>query len=439
MNNGLLDELLLSNERRPLTVTELSAELKGLVERSFAGVWVEGEVVGFTAHSSGHWYFNLNDGVSQLKCVCWKGTNFRIRFRPQNGLSVRVRGRISIYQARTELQLVVESLEPSGEGALAAAFEQIRMKLDKEGLFSPELKRELPLLPRRVGVVTTRSGAAIHDILNVMSRRSRSVSILLASAAVQGEGAADSIRQAIIDLNQYNAALDASEKIDVLIVGRGGGSPEDLWAFNDEHLARAIRASAIPVISAVGHEIDWSISDLIADVRAATPSAAAEMVAAREVDILRELQYDEQRLANVSARRVYDAGNLAEGLTTSMRSAITANMHIAKMRFADIAGRFSPLTLQTKAAAVGHDLEILDQRRGAAMQSLIRSGTDALNVHIAKLDALSPLGVLTRGYSITRNEDGRIIRRAADVAAGDKLNIRVENGTLNAEVISVEK
>jgi exodeoxyribonuclease VII large subunit len=273
-------------EPKPLTVSELNAQVRIAVEKGFASVWVEGEVVGFMQASSGHWYFNLNDGDSQIKCVCWKGTNYRVRFRPQNGITVRVRGRITFWETKGELKLVVDSLEPSGEGALRAAFEQIKAKLEGEGLFAPEKKRPIPFFPRRVAVVTSRTGAAYHDIHTVLTRRARSVSILLLPALVQGEGSADSVRQAIVDANAFNRRLAGSDRIDVLIVGRGGGSAEDLWAFNDEMLARAIRASEIPVISAVGHEIDWTIADLICDLRAATPSAAAEIVAGREEDIL---------------------------------------------------------------------------------------------------------------------------------------------------------
>ncbi len=295
MTDSLLQSLFDESEHRPLTVSELNAEVRSAIERQFGSVWVEGEIVNFTAAASGHWYFNLNDGTAQIKAVCWKGSNYRIRFKPQNGITVRVRGRISFYEARGETQIVVESLEPAGEGALRAAFEQIKAKLEREGLFAPELKRPIPFFPRRVAVVTSRTGAAYHDIHHMLTRRARSVSILLAPTLVQGEGAADSIRKAVEDINSYSHGLPEAEKIDVMIVGRGGGSAEDLWAFNDEMLARAIRLSEIPIISAVGHEIDWTISDLIADLRAATPSSAAEIVAGREEDIFADLKTAETR------------------------------------------------------------------------------------------------------------------------------------------------
>lgn len=421
-----------------MSVSELNAEVRSAIERQFASVWVEGEVVNFVAAGSGHWYFNLNDGDAQIKCVCWKGTNYRIRFKPQNGVTVRLRGRLSFYEARGETQIVVESLEPAGEGALAAAYAQIKAKLDAEGLFAEELKRPIPFLPRKVGVITSRSGAAYHDILTVLTRRARSVSILLIPALVQGEGSADSIRQAVTDANEYNRELAAGEKIDVLIVGRGGGSAEDLWAFNDEMLARAIRASEIPVISAVGHEIDVTIADFVADIRAATPSAAAEIVAGREADIIHGLYACEERLMSILNYKMLDAKTQIRDAVSNLQFTFSASVARANTRFADIASRLTPATLTAKTAAVRNLLSMLDQRRLAATDKNLKLKSEVLNVQMAKLDALSPLAVLTRGYSITQAEDGRILRDASTVKPGEKLKIRLERGKLNAEVLSSE-
>ena len=263
-----------------MTVSELNEQVKGELERRFSSVWVEAEIVNFVAAHSGHWYFTLHDGDSQLRAACYIRNNSRIRFQPFDGLQVRVRGKLSVYQPKGEYQILVESLQPVGEGALKVAFEQIKLKLAKERLFDDELKRPLPLLPKRVGVVTSPNGAAFHDILNVLSRRTRTVNITLIPTRVQGETAGEEIEAAIKLANKFNKISD--EKIDVLIVGRGGGSSEDLWAFNEERVARAIRASKIPVISAVGHEIDFTIADFVADRRAPTPSAAAEIVAESE-------------------------------------------------------------------------------------------------------------------------------------------------------------
>ena len=421
-----------------MTVSELNAEVRGALERQFASVWVEGEIVNFTAAASGHWYFNLNDGTAQIKCVCFKGSNYRIRFRPQNGLSVRVRARLSFYEARGETQLVVESLEPAGEGALAAAYEQIKAKLEREGLFADELKRPIPFLPRKVGVITSPTGAAYHDIHSVLTRRSKSVSILLIPTIVQGEGAADSIRRAVGNANEYNRTLETPDQIDVLIVGRGGGSAEDLWAFNDEMLARAIRASEIPVISAVGHEIDVTIADFVADLRAATPSAAAEIVAGREEDILFDLRTVETTLASMMEYKMLAAGSRSREATSGLQIGFSNSVQRAKTRFADVASRLTPATLTAQATAIANSLGILDQRRGTAMDRTLKSKDEALNVKMAKLNALSPLAVLTRGYSITQMADDSILRDAGTAKPGDKLKIRLERGRLNAEVLSTE-
>ncbi|MBX7055305.1 MAG: exodeoxyribonuclease VII large subunit [Pyrinomonadaceae bacterium] len=438
MESTLLNSLFDEQERRPLSVTELNAELRGALERQFSNIWVEGEVTGFTAAASGHWYFNLNDGTSQIRCVCWKGTNFRIRFKPQNGIAIRVRGKVTLYSQRGELQLQVESLEPSGEGALRAAFEQIKAKLEGEGLFAPVLKRPIPFFPRKVAVVTSPTGAAYHDIHNVLTRRAGTVSIVLVPTLVQGEGSADSIRRAVIDANEYNQTLDDADKIDVMIVGRGGGSAEDLWAFNDELLARAIRESEIPVISAVGHEIDWTISDLVADVRAATPSAAAEIVAGREIDLLNDLISAEQTLAQLINYRLLATRGRADAMIGRLNEGFAARYRSAAERFRLASSRLTPQTLRAVIAASANDLALLDHRRTAAVTQLIDRRKDALALQAAKLNALSPLSVLVRGYSITQTADGHVLRDPAKVKPGDRLAIRLEKGQLDAEVISSE-
>lgn len=422
-----------------MTVSELTAEARAVIEQSFSSVWVEGEVVNFVAHSSGHWYFNLNDGTSQLKCVCWKGTNFKVRFKPQNGIEVRIRGKLSLYQARGEFQLVVESLEPSGEGALKAAFDQIKAKLDREGLFAPELKRPMPFYPTRIGVVTTKTGAAFHDIMNVLTRRSHGVSVLLAHAQVQGEGSADSVRSAVERLNVYNDLDSTTDKLDVLIVGRGGGSAEDLWAFNDEALARAIRASKIPVISAVGHEIDWTIADLVADARAATPSAAAEMVAGREQDILDRI---ESRSRQMRQRIEYDLmmlTNSVDELSSRSSGNIEARYRRLNDRVTNAAHRFSPQAVAARFAAKRARVDLISQRTSSAQSRYLTSLQDRLARQTATIDALSPLKVLVRGYSLTQFADGRVMRNAFDAAVGDQINITLASGKIGATVTSTEE
>src|SRR5712691_8727512 len=305
--NSLFDEV----ERRPLTVSELTESVRKAIEARFASVWVEGEISNFKAHSSGHWYFTIKDEGAQLRAKCFRSANSRIRFRPTDGLHVRARGRLSVYEARGDYEMIVEALDPVGAGALQVAFEQLRDRLQAEGLFADELKRALPVFPGRVGVVTSPTGAAIRDILNVISRRTRTVHVLFSPARVQGEGAGRDIARAIKLLNEHHERAHREGRnrdlVDVLIVGRGGGSTEDLWAFNEEEVARAIRASAIPVISAVGHETDFTIADFVADLRAPTPSAAAELVAAQEDQICTTLEQLATSLLRLVRFRVIEA------------------------------------------------------------------------------------------------------------------------------------
>src|SRR2546425_6512 len=311
MSQPLFAALFDEAENRPLSVSELTNSVRIALEARFASVWVEGEISNFKAHSSGHWYFTIKDEGAQLRAKCFRSANSRIRFRPTDGLNVRARGRLTVYEARGEYELIVEALDPVGAGALQVAFEQLRNRLQAEGLFAQELKRPLPVFPGRVGVVTSPTGAAIRDILNVISRRTRTVHVLFSPARVQGEGAGSDIARAIKLLNEHHdRALRENRKddlVNVLIVGRGGGSTEDLWAFNEEEVARAIRASAIPVISAVGHETDFTIADFVADLRAPMPSAAAELVAAQEDQICTRLEQLATNLPRLVRFKIIDS------------------------------------------------------------------------------------------------------------------------------------
>jgi len=446
---------------KPLSVTELNSQVRSELERKFCDVWVEGEIVSFKVAVSGHWYFTLKDATAQIKAACLRTSNYRIRFKPSDGLQVRVRGRISMYEPRGELQLSVESLEPVGDGALAVAFEQIRSKLEKEGLFARELKRPLPFFPKRIGVVTSATGAAIHDILHVLSRRAASVSVLLIPTRVQGETAGTEIRTAIQRANQFNLKLDVSERLDALIVGRGGGSPEDLWAFNEEGVARAIRESLIPVISAVGHEIDFTIADYVADVRAATPSAAAEMVAAKEADIAATFGATERALAQLAERKVLQLRSDLQTLAWSpvfaefpkkieswhrsvdecsacIRSEIRETVKRSLAAFERTNSRLSPVRLAGKLGENKTSLALVEQKHLSAARKLAERKAQDLGNLAARLDSLSPLSVLNRGYSITQSDDGTILRDASQTAKGDKLKIRLARGKLDAEVLSSE-
>jgi len=370
---------------------------------------------------------------------------------------VRVRGKLSIYEPRGEYQILVESLEAVGEGALKVAFEQIKAKLESDRLFDDEFKRPLPYFPRRVGVVTSPNGAAFHDILHVLSRRAKAVSVVLIPARVQGETAPKEIRDAIIEANAFNKGSGKNEQIDVLIVGRGGGSAEDLSAFNEEHLARAIFSSEIPVISAVGHEIDYTIADLVADVRAATPSAAAEIVAEKqdniEAFIDRQAQdlfqligsrllrfqngFQNLSLSTVFAefpQRVKDWRYEIEDVSERIAEALDERLKTNTARFYNLTRRLSPVKLASNLGMRKTRLAVMHQRNASAIRGLFSTRDENMRVKMASLDALSPLSVLSRGFSLTRNESGEILRDTKDVEINDKLKILLANGKLEAVV-----
>ena len=438
-----------------MSVSELNEQVKNALEKSFGSVWIEAEIVNFKAASSGHWYFTLHDGDSQLRAACYVRNNMRIRFQPFDGLQVRVRGKLSVYQPKGEYQMLVESLEPVGEGALKVAYEQIKFKLQKEGLFDEDLKRELPFFPKRVGVVTSPNGAAFHDILNVLARRTKTVDVCLIPTRVQGEFAGEEITNAIELANKYNRTT--KDKIDVLIVGRGGGSAEDLWAFNEERVARAIRNSKIPVISAVGHEIDTTIADFVADRRAPTPSAAAEIVAGSEdaiaefiarktQDLYQMIGYkllasrsDLQMLALSSVftefpQTVKDLRYEIEDATESMRSILAEKLKAESVILQNVTARLSPIKLAAQLNDKKTRLALLKQKQISAMQILIGSKDERLKIKMAQLDALSPLSVLNRGFSIAENEKGEILRDAKKVKVDEKVKIRLARGTIEARV-----
>ncbi len=457
MEHPLIQSLFDDFEPSPHTVTELNLEIKAALENRFSNVWVEGEISNFSIASSGHWYFSLTDGESLIKAVCFKGTNWRIRFKPFDGLQVRVRGNVTSWERRSEYQLAVESLQPVGEGALTVAFEQIKAKLAKEGLFDESLKRPIPAYPRRIGVVTSPTGAAIHDILNVLERRARSVHVVIIPAQVQGETAGEQIARAIANANKFSESAAVEQKIDVLIVGRGGGSAEDLWAFNEERVARAIRASNIPVISAVGHEIDFTIADMVADLRAPTPSAAAEIVARAEAEIVEHLRRSTTDLINsISYRLLWSRNELQElafspafqrfptqvkSLRTNVDSLIGTAGDSIETRLGNIkeqlersSSALTPMHLASRIARNDRRLALIEQRIRSKAPDLTDDRERAMATAVARLDALSPLAVLTRGYSITQNSSGEIIRNVHQTDVGERIRVRVANGRLSAEV-----
>jgi exodeoxyribonuclease VII large subunit len=460
MDSLLLQSLFEDIEPRAQSVSELTSDIKVALEGRFSSVWVEGEITNFHAHGSGHWYFSLTDGDAVIKAACFRGQNHRIRFKPSDGLQVRCRGRLSVYERRGDYQLMVESLEPVGEGALTVAFEQIKAKLDKEGLFDEESKRPIPPYPRTIGIVTSPTGAALYDIISVLDRRARSVNVVIVPTQVQGETAGDQIVAAIRLANEYCEGCADENKIDVLIVGRGGGSSEDLWAFNEEQVARAIRASKVPVISAVGHEVDFTIADLAADLRAPTPSAAAEIVARAEAEIDEQLlrNYDDlvgsmnYRLLEAKSRmqravmsrvfselpaKVRELGHVVESLYIGAEFAVNNLIQTKTDQLSETVSCLAPLRLAAKVAENKRLLSLLEHRSGSVAAELTNTRHQRLDRTMAQLDALSPLAVLTRGYSITQKAGGQIVRNSHQTEAGERISVRLAEGSIEAVVEKV--
>jgi exodeoxyribonuclease VII large subunit len=384
--------------RKFLTISELNDLIKGTLETRLDALWVQGEISNFRVPPSGHFYFTLKDHKCQIAAVMFRRQGARLRFVPENGMAVLCYGRVGLYSLRGDLQLCVEDLEPHGQGALYLAFEQLKNKLAAEGLFAPERKRLLPFLPACVGIVTSDHGAALHDMLRILRDRFYERRVVVRPVKVQGDGAAREIAAGIGDLNRVQG-------VDVIIVGRGGGSLEDLWAFNEEIVARAICASRIPVISAVGHEIDFTIADFVADQRAPTPTAAAEMVVPRKVDLLEQIQALELQLHKCME---FKLANARENLTSWVK------------RLADPGRKLREN--QQRVDELSVDL----LRR---MQSGLRACKDRLNQEAGRLNALSPLAVLERGYSITHKlPDEHIVKDAAALSAGDRVRITFGSG-----------
>jgi exodeoxyribonuclease VII large subunit len=391
------------------SITELTRELKQILEGAFPKIWVEGEISNYVKHSSGHRYFTLKDQNAQLRCVMWRWMGSHLVFEPQDGLKVRASGQITVYEKSGQYQLIVSSMQPAGIGELELAFQQLKNKLADEGLFDPEHKVPIPEFPNRIGVVTSPTGAAIRDILNITGRRAPWVEISLWPVLVQGEGAAPQIAHAIRGFN----TLDL---VDVLIVGRGGGSLEDLWAFNEEEVARAIYDSDLPVISAVGHEIDISIADFVADLRAPTPSAAAEIA----------VPDGEELLSRIT------------GHLESMISAMTDTIEQGQGRLDDILSRYGlrkPLEIIAQRAQRCDDLShLLDIHITHRMQTFINRSQAVFE----KLEMVSPQAVMKRGYSYARDQQGRAVKSFKQVAIDDKIDIILYQGGLQTRITRID-
>lgn len=435
-------------------VWEITAEVRSLLEGKFQGVLVEGEISNWTISNAGHIYFALKDARAQLKCVCFRSKARQLRHRFEDGNQVLVRGSLGVYELRGEYSLYAESIEPRGTGALQIAFDRLKAKLEAEGLFDEARKKPLPLLPRTVGIVTSPTGAAIHDILRTLNRSRQPIPALLFPARVQGEGAAEEIAAGIHALNRV-------PDVDLVIVGRGGGSMEDLWAFNLEPVARAISVSRVPVISAVGHQIDFTISDFVADMRASTPTGAAEMVAAAREELAtrlghlqdrlqRTLQLRLSRLRNrvleLSANRAFES---AQGRIRSQRqwldemgfrlsgwprNTLTSRREVWRLT-AERLERFNLHHLVTQRRRV---LNLLVERAATQIRFTLQARQARLSAQTGTLRSLGPEAVLNRGYSICRDADGTILRDAARLQAGDPFSVTLSNGNIAARAERIE-
>ncbi|MFH0778995.1 MAG: exodeoxyribonuclease VII large subunit [Candidatus Eisenbacteria bacterium] len=398
-----------TSESAPYSVSELTRVIKELLERKVGFVWVKGEVSNFTFHTSGHMYFSLKDGEAQLRCVMFRSANLRLSFSPENGMCVEAKGEVTVYERNGQYQLCVHELSPAGLGALQLALERLKAKLAQEGLFDTERKRPLPAFPETIGVVTSPTGAAVRDILRIIRKRQPGVRVVLNPVRVQGEGAAEEIARAIEEFNRFG-------QIDVLIVGRGGGSLEDLWAFNEEVVARAVYNSRIPVVSAVGHEIDFTISDLVADVRAPTPSAAAQMVVRDRVEVEKELCA------------------LARSLFVAMRTKFS----VLRRELERTGGRYGLARTLDMVRQRAQRVDELSRRMEMGVGNAARQKRLALESAAGRLRALDPREVLRRGYAVCRDHrSGRLIRESSQVHLRDRLDIELYRGSVLCSVEEV--
>ena len=433
------------------TVSELNGMIRDLLEGEFPLIWIQGEISNFKAHTSGHHYFSLKDKKAQVSAVMFRGFNRQLKFRPEDGMEVLIRGKVTVYEPRGNYQVFCEVMEPLGAGALQVAFDQLKKKLEKEGLFAPEKKRPIPAFPQHVALVTSPTGAAIRDMLNVLGRRFKGLKVTVVPAVVQGAQAPKSLLAGL-------AAANKLPDLDVIIVGRGGGSMEDLWGFNDEKLVRAIAASPTPVISAVGHEVDFTIADFVADLRAPTPSAAAELVVKNAVEVAESVLVLGRRLELAMANRLQLLSKQVESLSRQLVD--------PQRRLRDLVLRCDELT-ERLVASVGSllkaqtmKLRLLEQRVGSPETSVhqlrerVKSSEVGLqhlmdrilvgrrsewNRLAAMLESLSPLKVVERGYAIVKSSQGKVIKSVDQLRAGDEVSMRFHQGEAQAKVLKIKK
>ncbi|MDT7043329.1 exodeoxyribonuclease VII large subunit [Candidatus Nitronereus thalassa] len=436
-----------------LTVTELTTNIRTSLERTFSDIWVQGEVSNLRVPSSGHMYFTLKDTKSQIRAVLFRRPAMLLRFALDNGLDVIVRGRVTVYEPRGDYQILVDAIEPFGVGALQLAYEQLKEKLGKEGLFDPSRKQPLPFLPERVGIITSQTGAALRDILTVLHRRCPIISVVLYPVAVQGEGAASQIAEAI-------RRCDRQGEVDVMIVGRGGGSLEDLWSFNEESVVRAIAEARVPVVSAVGHEIDITLSDFAADYRAPTPSAAAEAVAPVLEDLREGIQIHKERIWQnmqnqlrairhrihatyralpdpryILQMRVQRVDDLDRRLTLAMNN-LQLTRRPKVMALSSALMQSSPLQSIQRTSLIVQQFRAQINR---AMPAMVASKRQQFRVVAASLQTLNPLAILSRGYSVLeRQPGGEIVRSCTQVQPGNRVRARLADGALDCLIEQID-
>ena len=437
------------------SVSQLNQSVRLMLENQLGAVWLTGEISNFSQPVSGHWYLSLKDENAQVRCAMFRMKNLRVSFRPTNGMQVLVRANVSLYEPRGDYQLIIESMHLAGEGLLMQQFEALKLKLAAEGLFAQHLKKNLPHFSKAVGIITSKTGAALQDILHILQRRDPSLKIIIYPTAVQGKDAATDIAQMIELANQR-------QEVDVLIVGRGGGSLEDLWCFNEEMVARAIFHSHLPVISAVGHETDVTIADFVADLRAPTPSAAAELVSRNQTELLQQLQYRRQRLEIALDRLFAEKQQKLKHLSLRLHNQHPqAQLRIQQQLITQLSHRLQQ-TLRHHWQKTAENLTVLSMRlyknplplRLQQYKQQLAQLKVRLNSHMnltlslqqkqlahlcGKLDSLSPLKVLARGYSITQNQQNFTIRSMKDVNVGEQIKTRLPDGDIISQVIRLEE
>jgi len=435
------------------TVSRLNQTVRLLLEQEMGQVWISGEISNFTQPASGHWYFTLKDDTAQVRCAMFRNSNRRVTFRPQHGQQVLVRANITLYEPRGDYQIIVESMQPAGEGLLQQKYEQLKQRLADEGLFAQQHKQPLPAPARQVGVITSKTGAALHDILHVLQRRDPSLPVIIYPTAVQGDDAPAQIVRAIELANRRN-------ECDVLIVGRGGGSLEDLWSFNDERVARAIFASRIPVVSAVGHETDVTIADFVADLRAPTPSAAAEVVSRNQQELLRQVLAARQRLEMAMdyllvsrtqrqsrlqhrLQQQHPQLRLARQQTALIRlrqrmsSALDNQLRRSSQRQQRAEQRLNQQHPQGRLHRAQNRYQQLEYRLSQTIAARLSSTRERFGSALTHLEAVSPLATLARGYSVTTAPDGAVLKQTRQAQPGDVLTTRVQDGWVESEVKTV--